>query len=187
MTPTPAGGPWIGGEGRLQARAARRATDRLTVLMLVATAAVVAVAWFEPLQRLSEGAQAPAARRGIAQLMRSRGYAVGVPEPQGHPRIRGGALDPSNPLNRLTPSRDAHSLLELLAEDGDQPAEPKLIAKKPLTLRERADDSARVLVTIEVGGRVRVMRDLDEWLLLAARVGNRMVVGWVRREEVTLP
>jgi len=51
-----------------------------------------------------------------------------------------------------------HVDIRLTAEDGDQ-AEPKLVAKKPLILRERADDSARALVTIEVGG---VWKDLTD-------------------------
>ncbi len=184
MSEMPAQGPWVGGEGRLKARAARRATDQLTVLMLLATAAVVAVAWFEPIQRLAEGTQLPAARRGIAGLVRARGWAVGKPEPTGHPRIRGGVLDPSNPL--LAGPHEGHGGLEL-APDGEGLDGSKLVANKPLQLRERADDSARVVITVEKGTRVRVVRDLDDWLLLVVPIGTRAVHGWIRRDDVTLP
>jgi hypothetical protein len=174
--------PWAADDARRKWRAVRAATDRLTVLMLLATAGVAAVAWIEPVQRLFDGPQAPAARRGIAQLARAHGWAASAPEPTGHPRIRGGSLDPSN----LRPApRDPHGLLELLAPEGDDDdrEDAKLVARKPFPLRDRADESGRVLGTVPAGAHIRVVRDLGEWLLVTPG-GGRPLFGWVRRDEI---
>lgn len=187
-------GPWAEGGSRERARAARVAADRLTTLMLVATVGVIAAAWIEPIGRTLEGPQAPAARRGIAELVRSRGWATLAPEATGHPRIRGGALDPDSfGAGHPLPPRERDALLELLAPDDDRLGQDdpvavgKLVVREAFELRDRASDDARVLGMVKPGSRVRVVRHVGEWLLLAVPDGGRATFGWVRREQLNLP
>jgi uncharacterized protein YgiM (DUF1202 family) len=178
--------PWAAGSATQKSQALRRAANQLTLLLVLATVAVIAVAWLEPIARVFESRQPPGARRGIAQSMRARGWAVGSGVPVGHPRIRGGALDPGN-SGRAAPERNR--LFELLEPDDPIHGNPsgsrgKVLAKKSLKLRDRAADDADLVTSVSAGSRVRIVRDLGEWLLVASDRDGKASFGWVRREEL---
>ncbi len=185
--------PWqqgaeAAGSTRERGRVSRDVAGRLTMLMLLATLGVVITVWLPSLQQLFFHQRLPGAKRGLARAMHKRGYAVGKPEPKGHPRIRGGAFNPDN-------YRSRHGLPGLFGQFLGMPPGSKLQASKTgrkalaragLILRDRADDHGDPVLSLAAGQRLTIVNDLGDWLLVSKQHKDHILYGWTRPESVVI-
>ncbi len=179
--------------------ALRAGVDGLSGTLLVVTLGVVLAAAIEPAWRAYAEPDIPTARRGLAEAMRMHGVAS-EPEPTGHPRISGGALDPANDPALASP-RGA-SLFELFAPDDDvdgpldghgphaddedtlDRAPETAVAKRPFALRSHASDDAAPIFSVAAGTRLEILRSAGDWQLLSVTSANHRVLGWVRERDL---
>jgi hypothetical protein len=180
-------------------RALRRAAERLGVLLLVAAVGVAIAGSVPTLARLLTDPVVPPARRGVARAMRSRGFAVAEPEPAGHPRVRGGALDPGSeplvgelqdepPTVEEPSDQTPQDLLELMGQlqRGAPAAGTRALGREALVLLDRADDDATAVLRLPPGALLRIEQSFGDWLQLSVPVGDQVVYGWARRARVVL-
>ena len=198
MQPTNAQSPW-GHHDLAQQRSkqSRRLLEQLIVVVLLVTVGIMLAVWLPPLQRLLLDAEAPAARRGLDRYARSRGFAVGTTAATGHPRIRGGSLDPNNARRRFRFShRPQLGQPQLGQPQLGQPklgqpqlGQPQLGRPKPqpgggeqrnadatvlgitrgdVALHQRASAKSPMVHRIKRGKAVAVVDSRGEWLLVVA-------------------
>jgi Bacterial SH3 domain len=167
-------------------RAARPARwlDRLSVLLLVAaSAAVIAVA-------------TPAILRaaGLELVLRADPRAVASVSPhRAPPPVARPPAPPVDDAPRLTE-------LERLYPDGMWPGqqgardtreEPAATNPKsghtlsPITLREHADPSAKVVGQVPAGVRLMMVRESGEWVMVVFQGPDGLLVGWAKRDALT--
>ena len=194
--PTPAAGPWAGRLPRGDSSGLRHALDRLTALMVVATAGIVAIAFLEPLDDWLRGMpEVDAAHRGIADTVRAHGWTRGAEEPAENPRLqaRERAHDDANHDHgaKLAPDdfieRYAEKRVELGATAEDAPTKGSAFARSALDLRDRADDAAQVTTSVAKGARLQLVRVVGEWALLMSSRPGALVFGWARTSELIVP
>jgi len=194
-----------------RSKQSRRLLEQLIVVVLLVTVGIMLAVWLPPLQRLLLDAEAPAARRGLDRYARSRGFAVGTTAATGHPRIRGGSLDPNNARRRFRFShRPQLGRPQLGQPQLGQPqlGQPQLgrpqpdggeqrkadatvlgITRGDVALHQRASAKSPMVHRIKRGKAVAVVDSRGEWLLVVASpLGDHsdMVTGWVRRRAIAL-
>ena len=183
---------------RTRGRASRAVIHHFTLLVLMATAGIVVVAALPTVERFLSGDPAIAARRGIARTMWAKGYAVGPPEAaRPHP-----ALDDRTPAigarsrRPLLPIGDPSflelDLFEKLLEPDPEPVDDDpavgsgAIAPRDLVLLVRAAPGSNPAVGVSRGQLLVVVKASGDWLLLAFKEGDRLELGWARRDQVLL-
>ena len=196
------GSPWVNGDHakasrRSRQRASRTVIHHFTLLVLMATIAVVVVAALPTVEQIIVGDPAIAARRGIARTMWAKGYAVGPPEAdRPHPALDGPA--PAIGTRQRRPSRGSGeprigdlNLFELLDPDSEPPDADQAVgsgafAPRDLVLLSRASLDSDPAVAVSRGQLLVVVKQEGEWLLLAFKEGERLELGWARRDQVLL-
>ncbi len=158
------------------------------MLMLLATLGVVITVWLPTLQQVLFHKQLPGAKRGLARVMLRRGFAVAKPEPKGHPRFSGGAL---NPDNYRSPTGLPRLFEQLMGAPRSSPHQRSMVgrtalAREGLVLRDRADDGGDGVMLIRPGGRLTIVKDLGTWMLLSQRKGDKIIYGWARSSSFTI-
>lgn len=195
---TPASpGPWAG--GGLPPRGIhpfRIALDGLTAWLVFGTIGMIGLALVDPAGALFEPRQLPAARRGLADLLRERGHAVGPIEPGAAPRVRSGGpvVDDDSDLHDHPAELGSDPFFrhieaeaeraERMAKGDEAERRSAAVAKRVLVLRDRADAQGQVVRRLEAGSRVRLVSQLGEWSLVAVSDEEGLAFGWVPSDSL---
>jgi hypothetical protein len=162
-------------QARERSRAWRRWVDLATLLVMVATTALVALTAVPVALGLVLDEHADPAHRGIARAMRARGYAVGPPEPPSRSEFA-----PTDSEGRLMAPR-----LGILSEDGAHGSKQVgAIAKGAIELRESANLGSPTVVDVPGGQLLLIVEDGGAWVLLAVKHEDRIKLGWAQRSQL---
>ena len=162
-------------QARERSRAWRRGVGLATMLIMVATTALLVLTALPVGLGLLLGQHADPAHRGVARAMRARGYAVGPPEPPSRSEFA-----PTGPDGRLL----APPLGIIGGDDAHESKQIGAIAKGPIQLRESANKSSRPVVEVPGGQLLLIVEDGGAWLLLAVKHDDRIKLGWAPRSEL---
>lgn len=171
---------------------ARRLTDHLTMVVLVAMAAAL-VASAAPAVAGSLLVERPrGARLGIARALRLQGYAVGpLPsvgaegEPSATTPAAGEGFDPLGIGSLLAPA--ARSAAERAEDDGEADRVRLGFARAPLELRAQPELGANVLAEVEAGKLLMLGPTRGPWVVVAYAGEHGTIVGWVQHSQVHIP
>ena len=189
--PQPAVSPWSGegSPGRRETiRQLRKVAEHTVVLVLLAGVTLLLAASYPIVLGVVDAHRPEAAHRGIARHVRGRGFAVGEPEARAPSRY---APSP----HAFAPGLDDHGgrdwLEELLELQGTaDPAEEVVgslaVPKIPLRLKDRADRLGKPKVLVDPTTPLLIVEQDREWLLCAVREQGETVLGWARREDLTV-
>lgn len=196
------GSPWVKGEHAAASRHSRQRASRavihhFTLLVLLVTVGIVVVAALPTIDRVLSGDPAATARRGIARTLWAKGYAVGPPEAERpHPSLDGAA--PAIGTRGRRPSRTIGdstlgglNLFEMLdpeanPDDGESAVGSGAWAARDMVLLSRAAPDSEPAVEVSRGQLLVVVKQEGDWLLLAFKDGDRLELGWGRRDQVLL-
>jgi hypothetical protein len=165
--------------------------EHVVVLLLLGALALVLATTYPLVLGVVDGHRPDPARRGIARMVRSRGWAVGEPATRAPsryaptPRARHG----SSALERLLFGSDG---LERARPERARPEPPTsaeagiAVPKTVLRMRSAASATADPVLVVTPAMRLIVAQDRGEWLLCAVREEERTVLGWLRRRDVRL-
>jgi len=152
-------------------RLPRRVTDQLTLGLLIATVGVVAVAFVPPMLHALFDEEAPAAKRGIARALWKRGYAVGPTEAKkASPQAR-------SELDSLFSEHGTGTLPGTLRHHG-------AVTRGDVVLRAEPSMSGISVGTVRDGTPVVVIREHEDWLMVARGQSGDLMIGWLRRSDV---
>jgi hypothetical protein len=196
-------------------RRSRRWADAAAAIALLVSAGAVLAAASPAIGRTFSPEPAVAARRGLGQAIRLRGFALGAPaegpsgegrdvapdlEERGESRDgdplagsdRGGpALERLDPWRRDGRGRPRAEGAEPGAQaQGGEDGAPRYrlgMAAVGTVLRERPERDGAVLAQVAQGEVLLVAAAVEGWLYVAFSTEQGTVVGWVQRSEVVLP
>ncbi|MBW2453964.1 MAG: hypothetical protein JRI68_05625 [Deltaproteobacteria bacterium] len=196
------GSPWVDGEHAAASRHSRQRASRavihhFTLLVLLVAVGIVVVTALPTVDRILSGDPAATARRGIARTLWAKGYAVGPPEAdRAHPALDGPA--PAIGTRGRRPSRTIGdsplgglNLFEMLdpeatRSDGEKAVGSGAWAARDMVLQSRAARDSEPAVEVSRGQLLVVVKQDGDCLLLAFKEGNRLELGWGRRDQVLL-
>lgn len=166
----------------------RETVGRLTALAVLAAAATLGVALARPIRNAWLGGAPVVARTGIADAMRTRGWALGLPTSSGDPSDRSAELDSDSDERDDAP---IGALLERRMEG--EPSHPSAadtrwrMTRESAALREHPSEGAEVHMALPAGTKVRLVREQGAWALVFASTEEGARFGWIPRERLAVP
>lgn len=166
----------------------RETVGRLTALAVLATVATLGVALARPIRDAWLGGATVVARTGIADAMRTRGWALGLPTSAGEPPDRSAELDSDSDERDDSP---IGALLErrMQGEPGAPAAAENRwrVTRGSAALREHPSEGAEVRLSLPAGTEVRLVREQGTWALVFASTEEGARFGWIQRERLAVP
>jgi hypothetical protein len=154
---------------------------------VLATAGVVLATLVEPLARWAWTPRVTAARRGLGDRVRERGWSTASPTPHRHaPRL---SAHDSADVGNADDGPIPHATLELLEriekQDGRGPDQPEhVVMSRAASLLDRAEDDGREVLRVEKGTKLKLVRFIGDWGLVMTMRPSGPVFGWARRSDL---